>query len=193
MSSLKERIEWLERELPPNPPRFKIHDDLPFAVLRYDPQDEWELRREARHLATRLSNRGISVTFVSLAELLWEAIERSEGIDALVRVERERGFDVAQEQANTYLSDEDFAPLSLLLADRLSTLDADREICFLIRAASLAPDIYHVSKLLEEMQGKTRVPTILFYPGQLIGTNSLRFMGLPDREPLVSYRVKIYG
>ncbi len=193
MSSLKERIEWLERELPPNPPRFKIHDDLPFAVLRYDPQEEWEVRREARHLATRLSNRGISVTFVSLAELLWEAIERSEGIDALVRVEGERGFEVAQEQANTYLSDEDFSPLSRLLAGRLSALDSDREICFLIRAASLAPDIYHVSKLLEEMQGKTRVPTILFYPGQLIGTNSLRFMGLPDREPLVSYRVKIYG
>jgi hypothetical protein len=193
VSSLKERLEWLERELPPNPPRFKIHDDLPFAVLRYDPQEEWELRREARHLATRLSNRGFSVTFVSLAELLWEAIERSEGINALVKVELERGFEVAQEQANTYLSDEDFAPLSRLLAERLSRLDADREMCFLIRAASLAPDIYHVSKLLEEMQGKTRVPTILFYPGQLIGTNSLQFMGLPDREPLVSYRVKIYG
>lgn len=193
MSSLKERIEWLERELPPNPPRFKIHDDLPFAILRYDPEDEWELRREARHLATRLGNRGIDVTFVSLAELLWEAVDRSEGLDALVRVERERGFQVAQEQANIYLSDDDFAPLSRLVVERLSRLRPDREMCFLIRAASLAPDIYHVSKLLEEMQGKTPVPTILFYPGQLVGTNSLRFMELPDREPLVAYRVKIYG
>jgi hypothetical protein len=47
MSSLKERIEWLERELPPNPPRFRIHEDLPFAILRYDPKEEWELRRES--------------------------------------------------------------------------------------------------------------------------------------------------
>jgi len=193
VSSLKERIEWLERELPPNPPRFKIHDDLPFAILRYDPEEEWDLRREARHLATRLSNRGIDVTFISLADLLWHAIERSEGLDALVRVERERGFEVAQEQANTYLSDDDFAPLPRLLAERLSRLRPDRDMCFLIRAASLAPDIYHISKLLEEMQGKTQVPTILFYPGQVVGTNSLRFMGLSDREPLVAYRVKIYG
>ena len=66
-------------------------------------------------------------------------------------------------------------------------------MCFLIRAASLAPEIYHISKLLEEMQAKTPVPTILFYPGQLVGTNSLRFMRLPDREPLIAYRVKIYG
>ena len=193
MSSLKERIEWLERDLPPNPPRFKIHDDLPFAILRYDPEEEWDLRREARHLATRLSNRGIDVTFVSLADLLWDAIDRAEGLQALVRVERERGFQVAQEQANTYLSDDDFAPLPRLLAEKLARLHPEREMCFLIRAASLAPEIYHISKLLEEMQGKTQVPTILFYPGQLVGTNSLRFMGLPDREPLIAYRVKIYG
>lgn len=193
MSSLKERIEWLERDLPPNPPRFKIHEDLPFAILRYDPEEEWDFRREARHLATRLSNRGVDVTFVSLAGLLWDAIDRAEGLEALVHVERERGFQVAQEQANTYLSDDDFAPLPRLLAERLSRLHPDREMCFLIRAASLAPEIYHISKLLEEMQGKTQVPTILFYPGQLVGTNSLRFMGLPDREPLIAYRVKIYG
>ena len=58
MSSLKERIEWLERELPPNPPRFKIHEDLPFAILRYDPAEEWDMRREVRLLATRLGDPG---------------------------------------------------------------------------------------------------------------------------------------
>jgi hypothetical protein len=193
MSLLKEHIEWLERELPPNPPRFKIHDDLPFAILRYAQDEEWELRGEVRRLATRLDGKGLKVTTLSLAELLWKSIDDSEGIEKVVALERERGFDTAQAQVNTYLSDDDFTPLPRLVAERLNALDADREIAFLWRAASLAPEIYHISKLLDELQGRTRVPTVLFYPGQLVGTNSLRFMGLTDLHSPPSYRVKIYG
>ncbi len=193
MSSLKERIEWLERELPPNPPRFKIYDDLPFAILRYDPEEEWELRREVKLLATRLEKHGIRVKVQSLADLLWQAIDQSEGVEAIIKLEKERGFAAAEEQVNTYLSDEDFSPLPGMLTEKLAGLDPERDMCFLIRAASLAPSIYHVSKLLHEMQGRTRLPTILFYPGLLEGSNSLRFMGLTDRESPPSYRVKIYG
>ncbi len=193
MSSLKSRIEWLERELPPNPPRFRIHDDLPFAILRYDPTEEWDLRREIRHLTTRLQNSGIEVATVSLADLLWEAIDRNEGLDTLIALEREQGFEAAEAQVHTYLSDQDFSPLPDLLATRLARLDPARSLCFLVRAAALAPSLYHVSKLLDEMQGRTRVPTVLCYPGQLVGANALRFMGLPDREPFPNYRVKIYG
>lgn len=31
----------------------------------------------------------------------------------------------------------------------------------------MAPGIYHMSKLLDQMQGKTRATTILFYPGSI--------------------------
>lgn len=192
-SDLKGRIEWLERELPPNPPRFKIYDALPFAILRYDPEHEWQLRREARHLATRLTNKGITVVFVPLADLLWATIDSSEGLDAVVTLERSRGFAQAQSQVYTYLSDPDFHPLAQQISDRLATLDPGSTICFLTRAASLAPGIYPLSQLLEEMQGKTQVPTILFYPGILEGANRLRFMGVPSRDSLGNYRVKIYG
>jgi hypothetical protein len=193
MSSLKERIEWLERELPPNAPRFKIHEDLPFAILRYDPQEEWELRREVRFLATRLENKGKKVAIVSLADLLWKAIDESEGLDAVVALERERGVEAAQEQVNAYLTDEDFSPLPRLVAQRLNVLDPDHSVAFLVRAAALAPSIYHISKLLDELQGKTRVPAVLCYPGELVGTNSLRFMGMASLHSPPSYRVKIYG
>jgi hypothetical protein len=190
---LKERVEWLERELPPNPLRFRVHEDLPFAILRYDPEEEWDLRREIRHLATRLSVHGLETAIVSLADLLWYAINSTEGLDTLVSLERERGFEAAEEQVNAYLSDEDFAPLPGLLAEKLDQFDPARTVCFLVRAGALAPAAYHVSKLLDEMQGRTSVPTILCYPGQLVGANALRFMGLAGREPLPSYRVKIYG
>src|ERR1700730_1736247 len=145
MSSLKERIEWLERELPPNPPRFKIHEDLPCAILRYDPKEEWELRREVRLLATRLEGKGRRVMMLSLAELLWQAIDENEGMEAVTALERDRGFHAAPAEVNPSLSDDDFPPLPGLVAQRLNALDPDRDIAFLIRAASLAPEAYHIS------------------------------------------------
>jgi hypothetical protein len=193
MLSLNDRIEWLERELPPHTPRFKIHDDLPFAILRYDPAEEWALRREARLLKTRLDNAGHTGEIISMAALLWQAIEQSEGIRTVVALERQRGFAAAQAQVSTYLSDPDFAPLPNLLAARLAKLDPARHVALLLRAASMGPSIYFLSQLLEQMHGRTRVPTVLFFPGLLEGTNSLSFMGLPEREAHGNYRVKIYG
>ena len=190
---LKERVAWLERELPPNPPRFKIHDSLPFAVLRYDPEEEWLLRREVKHLATRLEKEGLTAKIVSLADMLWRAVDHSEGMAAVAALERSHGFEAAQAQVQTYLSDADFQPLADQVASEVAGLDPGRSVAFLVRAAALAPGLYPLSTLLHELQGRTLVPIILCYPGRLEGTNRLRFMGLPDRDSRGSYRVKIYA
>jgi Domain of unknown function (DUF1788) len=193
MLSLKERIELLESDLAATPMRISVYRDLPFAILRYDPQDEWRLRREAGLLATRLSDVGKKVRIISLAALLWKAIDTTEGIDAVAMTERERGFEAAQRQVTTYLSDPVWEPLPDLLANEMKGLDPQRHVVFLTRAAAMAPAIYHMSALLDAMQGRTDVPTILFYPGTQEGPTGLRFMGLTDREALSNYRVKIYG
>ncbi len=193
MSSLKDRIDLLERDLRAEPMRITVYRDLPFGIFRYDPADEWIVRREAGLLAARLDGVGKRVTTVSMADLMWEAIDRTEGLEAIVELEQGRGFDAAQEQVTTYLSDEDWMPLPRMLTERLKTLDARRDIAFLIRAAAMAPSIYHMSKLLDEMQARTDVPTILFYPGTIEGTTGLRFMGLKEQDALGNYRVKIYA
>jgi hypothetical protein len=193
MSSLKDRIELLENDLKAVPSRISVYHDLPFAILRYDPVEEWELRKEAKLLATRLEAAGKEVHIIPMAEFLWKAIDETEGMDAVVALERQRGYLAAQEQVTTYLSDRDWRPLATLLAERLAGYDPVKSIVFLTRVAAMAPGIYHVSKLLDEMHGKTRVTTILFYPGSIEGTTGLRFMDLKDRDALGNYRVKIYG
>ncbi|HEY0071563.1 MAG TPA: BREX protein BrxB domain-containing protein [Chloroflexia bacterium] len=193
MLSLRERIDLLESDLRANPIRIKIHNDLPFAILRYEPAEEWEVRDATKKLATRLQQVGKTVHRISLADLMWEVIERTEGLDAVVELERLRGFEAAQEQVNTYLSDRDWLPLPDVLAEKLAHLDPKQDIAFLMRAASMAPGIYHMSMLLDQMQGRTQVPTILFYPGTIEGNTGLRFMGLSKREAMGNYRVKIYG
>jgi len=193
MLSLLDRISLLENDLKAVPPRITVHHDLPFAILRYEPKEEWDVRREAKRLATRMNDCGKEVVTISLAELLWEAIAAAEGLDSIVELEREQGFEAAQEQVNIYLSDQDWCPLPDLLAQRLKALDPQRHIVFLLRSASMAPAIYQMSKLLDEMQGKTRIATILFYPGTIEGTTGLRMMALKNREAMGNYRVKIYG
>jgi len=191
--SLRERIDLLESDLSASPPRISVYRDLPFAILRYEPEREWDLRRELRLLEARLAAVDKHVRYVSMAELLWKAIDETEGMEAIIQLERQRGFESAQDQVTTYLSDRDWRPLPDLLAERLKSFDSQHDIVFLVRAAAMAPAIYHMSKLLDEMQGRTEVTTILAYPGTIEGTTGLRFMDLKDREALGNYRVKIYG
>src|SRR5436309_4229772 len=98
MSSLKERIELLRSDLKATPPRISVYHDLPFAILRYDPAEEWELRREVKLLATRLEATGREVHVIPMSEFLWRAIDETEGLNAVVELERERGYPAAQDQ-----------------------------------------------------------------------------------------------
>ncbi len=193
MFSLSERFEVLEHDLVAQPMRISSYSALPFAILQYAPSEEWAARTELGHLITRLANHGKHGVPVSLAEILWETIAACESIAELVELERQRGFLIAQQQVTTYCSDDDFRPLARTIAARLNALDPARDIAFLWRAAALAPNAYHLSKILDELQYQTRTPAILLYPGRLEGTSGLRFMALPGAEASGNYRVKIYG
>jgi hypothetical protein len=191
--SLDDRIQLLESDLRAVPMRISVYHDLPFAILRYDPGEEWELRKQVRLLETRLQEAGKHVKVISLGEILWNIIEEAEGIEAIVEIERVQGFKRAQDQITTYLSDPNWYPLPDALIERINALNPQRDVAFLTRAAVLSPAIYHLSKLLDEMQGRTRVPAILFFPGSIEGPTGLRYMALKDRESFGNYRVKIYG
>lgn len=193
MPLLKERVEKLESDLSQKPMRHAIYSDLPFAVFCYPPDQEWAMRSEIQRLKTRLEQKTTRrVTFISLADLLWRAVDESEGMPALAQVEAEQGFEAAQRQAYDYLSDPDWRPLPDLLADELHALNPDRDLVFIVRAGALAPDIYRVSTLLDQMKGRTRVPCVLFMPAVVDESDGLRFMGLAAQERRGSYHTKIY-
>jgi hypothetical protein len=193
MLSFEDRLGLLEDDIKAKPIRISVYHDLPFAIFRYDETDEYKMRRSANRLATRLrEDTGYEAHIISLAELLWTAIEKNDTIDDLAEEEREFGFEKAQETVNQYLTSKEFSPLLDLLSEQFAKLDPAKNITFLMRAASLAPSIYQISQLMGQMQGKTIVPTVLFYPGSIEGVSGLRFMGLSGREPTGSYRVKIY-
>lgn len=192
-TSLRERIKTLEADLKASPMRHYIYNDLPFAIFCYAPRDEWAMRREIGLLTTRLEkDTDRKVITLSLAELLWQAVDESEGIEAVAALERQSGFESAEKQIQDYLSDDDWCPLPNLLQERLAALDPDRHLVFIVRAGALAPNLYRVSKLLDEMKGRTRVPCVLFMPATAEGSASLRFMGIAANEGRGSYHTKVY-
>lgn len=193
MASLRDRVRTLETHLKATPMQHYSYDDLPFAVFCYPPDQEWAMRQEVERLKTRLEkDTNHQVVFVSLAELMWLAIQESEGIETVAELERHEGFEKVQEQVQDYLSDPDWRPLPDLLAERLGQLDAERHLVFVVRSGALAPNIYRVSKLLDEMKGRTRVPCVLFMPATTEGHSSLRFMGIAENEGRGSYHTKVY-
>jgi hypothetical protein len=196
MSSIEDQLKALEEDLAFNPVRISAYHDLPFAIFRYDPWDEFECRKRLRLAAISLEqNHHKKVTFISLGELLWEVIKKTEGIEAIISVEKQMGFEKAQDTVFSLLSSSDFMPLPDILNDCLKGLDPLRDIVFLVRAGALAPSLYRCSNLLDQMHGRTMVPIILFYPGTSEGKTDLRFMNIQERarSGIYNYRVKIYG
>jgi len=192
MSDWKKRlIETLEpalRESDPRP-RISAYHDMPYAIFRYPPEEEFALRAEISLLKTRLEQVGKRVTRISLAECMAEALE-AEGIGtvALVQAEQTVGLDAAIETVHNVLSE--YRPLDELVAARMpKDCDPLRDVVFIIRAGALFP-LYRTSSLLEQLKGKVHVPCILFYPGELDGAAGLRFMGVLDAEH--NYRPRIF-
>lgn len=197
-SSPAARLAALESDLLARPMRISVIRDMPFAIFRYDPHDEWLIRREVAAIATRLRNRGLAPFTVSLEHLLWDALDRiadanpGEGLDALSEMEKTMGPAAAHAVLRDYLSLDVWAPLSDQVFEALGDRDPATAIGFLFHAAALGPDLYPISRLLDDLHGRTRVPLVLFYPGTIEGATGLRFLDLRDREPMGNYRVRIY-
>ena len=190
MSDCEQRLkERLEPDLSIGDPRERIstYHDMPYALFRYDPSEEFELRRQVTMLETRLSGKGKRITRISLAECLDEAMLSQRPLEEWYAAERQQGVATIVETLHAVLSEH--APLVDLVAARMpADPDPRRDIVFILRAGALFP-AYRTYSLPEQLQGRVPVPTILFYPGDLEGTG-LRFMGELQAEH--NYRAKIY-
>jgi hypothetical protein len=170
-------------------PAISAYHDMPYAIFRYPPEEEFGVRQETTLLRTRLEQAGKHVTVISLAKCMYDALE-AEGLstEQLAEAERSVGLEATIETIHQVLSE--FQLLDDLVASRIPA-DADplRDIVFIVRAGALFP-IYRTSSLLEQLKGKVKVPAVLFYPGVLDGAAGLRFMGVLDAEH--NYRPKIF-
>ncbi len=192
MSDWKQRLtlalEPILRETDPRP-KISAYHNMPYAIFRYPPEDEFAIRGEITMLRTRLEQAGKRVTVISLATCLEMALER-EGLtsDEIKMAEEMTGTATMVGTFHKVLSE--YQPLDALVAEQLpDKTDPLVDVIFITRAGALFP-FYRTSSLLEQLKGKVEVPAILFYPGELDGAAGLRFMGVLDAEH--NYRPKIF-
>ena len=171
MSDWKQRlIQTLEPILREPDPRPKIsaYHNMPYAVFRYPPDDEFALRGEITMLRTRLEQTGKRVTVISLATCLTTALER-EGITSEEIKVTEAMTGTATMVATVHKVLTEYQPLDGLVAEQLPEgADPLVDVIFITRAGALFP-FYRTSSLLEQLKGKVKVPAVLFYPGELDG------------------------
>lgn len=191
MTDLERRLrEDLEPILSAPDPREKLsaYHDMPYALFRYDPEQEYPLRREVTMLATRLTQKGKRVTRISLAECLHEAMASQRPMEDWYEAERGGTVEETVQTITNLL--EEYAPLIDLVAKRMPDNPNPRaDVVLINRTGALFP-VYRTFSLLEQLKGRVLVPTILFYPGDLDGASGLRFMGVLDAEH--NYRPKIF-
>jgi len=191
MSDLEHRLKHdLEPVLSLPDPRERIsaYHDMPYALFRYEPDEEFDLRKQVTLLETRLTQKGKRVKRISLAECLDEAMRSQRPLDEWFSAERDQGTDTLVETVHSALSE--YVPLVDLVAARMpDEPNPLRDIVFILRTGALFP-VYRTFSLLEQLKGRVIVPAVLFYPGDLDGAAGLRFMGVLAAEH--NYRPKIF-
>lgn len=192
MNDLQKRLRQdLEPILLLDDPRTRLsaYHDMPYAIFRYDPEDEFELRREVTMLCTRLEQVGKRPPRrVSLAQCLDAAMRSQRPLQEWFDAEREMGTATVVETIHAILSQD--APLVDLVASQLpEDGDPHLDTVFILRTGALFP-VYRTFSLLEQLKGRVTVPTVLFYPGTTDGAAGLKFMGVLDAEH--NYRPKIF-
>lgn len=184
-------------------PRISTMRNYRFAIVQYDPSDEFELRTKVQRLSSDLVANGWMILSLDLQALLLDRV-RAQGSSFAEKVMQmeQRMAAVAPERGLNYLKSK-LTPLiegpDGIAADVSRAIceyadkhpeKVDRTLALVGRAGALYP-FYRSSALLRHLDGRTRnVPVVLLYPGERRGPTSLSFMGMvnPDND----YRPRIY-
>ena len=184
-------------------PQISTMRNYRFAILQYDPKQEFELRSELAKLSTDLSQHGWVVLSIDLQKLLLARLKK-EGdrfVERMIAMEKRlsgppqnNGLNDLSEKVSMLIEGKDgIAGDCIQIIQRHADENpdlVDRTVALIARAGSLFP-FYRSSALLRHLDGQTRnVPVVLFYPGERKGLTGLSFMGQLD--PDNDYRPRIY-
>jgi len=215
--SLQERVEELKRDLlNENGPQISTMGNYPFAILQYEPEDEFKMRELIYNLVEDLRCEGWNAKNISLFDLLVKRLESEEEEDELfgddelfadesiieeyISSEKnlynkhglDRSLNFLKNKVVSELEGHDGITGDLISEIKaMASEDNDKTVVFLSRAGALYP-FHKTSGLLRYLDGNTlQVPVILLYPGTRSGTTALSFMG--EYEVDRDYRPRIYG
>lgn len=202
--NLKEKIDDLRKDLlNPNGIQISTMNNYSFAILQYEPAEEFLMRQLINDLVSEIRQYGWKVKNVDLFDLMIRRLKDEndeqtikEIIDGEKRLFQRKGISrslnylkqtmVGDLEGTNGISSDVIKEIELLVGDSEPT----KTLIFVSRAGALYP-FYRTSGLLRYLDGKTgNVPVILLYPGSRPGVTSLSFMD--EHQPDSDYRPRIY-
>ena len=203
--SLDRAIQALRSDLlDESGPKISTMRNYRFAILVYNPKEEFKLRQAIRYLSDDLKSSSWNVLSISLNQLLLNRLKGEDPklIESIVRMEHrlyerdpDRALNHLKDKLAHYIDGADGIAKDVEdLIDKFASdypLAVDRTLIFLARTGALYP-FFRSSAMLKLLDGKTRnLPVVLLYPGERRDLSSLSFMGelSPDRD----YRPRIYS
>ncbi len=184
-------------------PRISTMRNYRFAILQYEPNEEYRLRSKVRRLSSELVAGGWTLLSVDLQKLMLDRIRRQDTeheswIERVIAMEKRLGG----ERGRNYLRDK-LVPLlegaDGLAADCVDVIRAHTErhaehaettLVLVGRVGALYP-FFSPSALLRHLDGRTEnLPVVLLYPGERRGATGLSFMGVRNADS--DYRPRIY-
>lgn len=201
---LQEAFASLRRDLiQEDGPAISTMRNYRFAIVQYDPRDEFKLRTAVQGLSTDLVANGWIVIPINLQQLLLDRVRAQgpEWMDKVIAMEERmaakgpgRGLNYVKSKLTPLIEGPegvaaDCARIIRSYTDKHPDA-ADRTVALIGRAGALYP-FFRSSALLRHLDGKTgNVPVVLLYPGERHGHTGLSFMGMLD--PDNDYRPRIY-
>ena len=204
-TTLSKRLNELKLDLlNPSGPNISTNRSYPFALFRYDPDEEFIMREKLSEMIAELRMKGWNILNVDLFDTLIRFLEKEEEgelIEALIDEEqllykshnKEYSYplNALNNSLDGYFKDQDAFPEEVLKKIREEARQGNdqKSVIFLSRIGALYP-FYRTSALLRYLDTGIRIPTIVLYPGISQGKYYLSFMGemSADRD----YRPRIY-
>ncbi len=184
-------------------PRISTMRNYRFALLQYNPVNEYAVRQDTQRLFSDLKASGWEVLPLDLQKLMLKrvAAQGDDFVEKVIAMEK-RMATIETSRGLGYLKDK-ITPLiegpngiaadcsrEILAHVKKHPEKVDRTLALIGRAGSLYP-FFRSSALLRHLDGQTHnVPVVLLYPGERRGPTSLSFMGVLD--PDSDYRPRIY-
>jgi hypothetical protein len=159
----------------------------PVFYFRYPPDHMLTLKKHLPRLTAKLREAGFEVRRVSLADLIWDIVDKSGRWNIWLDLEADADPDQINESVR------DVMRQGNTLINRVAeavTGAPEGTIILLTETELLHP--YLRTRILEEyLHNRTAVCTIIFYPGERCGQFGLRFLGFYKEDS--GYRSTIIG
>jgi len=160
----------------------------PVFYFRYPPEMMLTVKKHLPRLTSRVKQEaGQEVRRISLADLIWEIVDKSGRWDDWLGLESDADPDQVNEAVRDVLRQGN------TLINRVTeaiTSAPEGTIVFLTEAELLHP--YLRTRVIEEyLHNKAAVCTIIFYPGERSGQFGLKFLGFYKEDS--GYRSTIIG